>query len=154
MSIKLGSKNIKLPYSKAYLGDVLKYSNNIFNNRFVIVGSEFPANLSASGSTVSGYFAAHYSVDGINWIKMNVDTDEKGRYPQSVAYGNNILVAVGTNGQTWYCEDGENWVKGHTDVPSSTEYRSVAFGNGMFIAVPYIPDDETVYARQYIFHRW
>ena len=52
---------------------------------------------------------------------------------RSVAFGNNLFVAVGQNNSIFTSPDGINWSKKY----DSTNFTSVTFGNNLFVAVAY-----------------
>jgi len=68
------------------------------------------------------------SPDGINW------TARTGGYNMQFAtYGNGAYVAVGSSNQIQYSTDGISWAG--VSPGGSNRWRSVTFGNGMFVAV-------------------
>ena len=68
-----------------------------------------------------------FSKDGLIWNMKNVGTDNW----KDITYGNEVYVAVGTNGATAYSVDGENWTYGNG---CSQTLKHIAYGNGMFVA--------------------
>lgn len=83
------------------------------NGKYVAVGA-------------SGYIAT--STDGINWTTQRIGTN----LWWDVIYGDSKFVAVGLKGSTAISTDGTNWTIS-TRTPAYG-MRSVAFGNGKFIA--------------------
>jgi len=78
------------------------------------------------------------SSDGITWTLREF----KGANPEyGIVYGNGVWVAVGANSRIWRSNDssGETWTRisppAIPGVPGTTEFRRVAFGNNMFVAV-------------------
>lgn len=75
----------------------------------------------------------YYSTNGTsNWTKKSIPITEC----YTLAHGNGMYVTCGSSAGFAYSEDGINWTK--ATIPSEYEKRywtSMAFGNGMFVAV-------------------
>lgn len=69
------------------------------------------------------------STNGVNW---SVVTGPSGPWT-SVVYGGGLFVGVGSLGQIYTSSDGINWNK--TFLRPHDNFRSVAYGNGRFVAV-------------------
>ncbi|MBI5299040.1 MAG: hypothetical protein HY877_01920 [Deltaproteobacteria bacterium] len=75
------------------------------------------------------------SSDGVQWTTHAVPND----YSTGIAYGNNLFVIVGWNGQIATSPDGISWTK---KISGTTNYfYAVTYGNNTFVAVG---DDGTV----------
>ena len=70
------------------------------------------------------------SVDGINWTSRGYYV---GRYFQSIAYGNQLFVTVGDQGDVFTSPDGIHWTLRNSTTQNSL--WKVTFGNGRFVAV-------------------
>jgi len=72
-------------------------------------------------------------IPGVNWLSQTPSTPTSWK---SVTYGNNIFVAVSSDGtlnRVMTSPDGVNWT---TRTPASDNYwTSVAYGRGLFVAV-------------------
>jgi len=117
-------------------------------------GGKYVAVSGADGSLSQN---SAYSTNGITWTSANMPTDlnSNGNPWYSVTYGNGKFVAVsGTYNFIYfgpptftptptqqqsnfgaYSTDGITWSS--MSLPTSTDWRSLAFGNGVFVAVPY-----------------
>ncbi|MCL2270596.1 MAG: hypothetical protein FWC24_04550 [Treponema sp.] len=67
-----------------------------------------------------------YSLDGINWIKIEIGANV-------LACGNNMYLAGGLNGGIYYSSDGITWNSAISPLKNSIQ--GIAYGNGKFIAV-------------------
>ena len=75
------------------------------------------------------------SSDGINWTAPT----QSVMYPYSIAYGNGMFVALpapsyGVSGSFGSSADGVTWTRGSSQ-PESNIWRSVTYGNGIFVGV-------------------
>ena len=88
------------------------------NGRFVAVAN-------------TGY--AFYSEDGLNWTKSEEITGETSF--SSITYGKDLFVVMsnGNSNQAAYSTDGINW--NASTLPMTAGWKSVAYGNGGFVAV-------------------
>jgi len=68
------------------------------------------------------------SPDGVNWTART-----GGFNMMSATYGNGAYVAVGTSNNIQYSTDGINWAG--VSPGGSNRWRSVCYGNGLFVAV-------------------
>lgn len=69
------------------------------------------------------------SPDGITWTGISVPSFQW----LGVHYANGRFVAVGTSGHVMYSDDGSTWISATT--PNSINFRSVSYGDGVWIAV-------------------
>lgn len=79
---------------------------------------------------------ASTSADGIHWSSASLPTSSTHGF--SLAYGNGIYVAVGINENAsqniaMSSNDGQTWTA--RTMPSTNKWISVAFGNGLFVAI-------------------
>ncbi|MDQ1353181.1 MAG: hypothetical protein QG657_3487 [Acidobacteriota bacterium] len=84
------------------------------------------------GDTVGEGGLVKTSPDGINWTKRNPYVAQS---LNSVAYGNNMFVAVGHCGRIIISPDGITWTK-RTPNPATTQnFQCVAHGDTLFVVV-------------------
>lgn len=95
------------------------YGNGIF---VAVAGRQSATNLAA------------WSVDGITWNLVSISALPGARW-SSVCYGAGIFVAVSvaSNSGAWSA-DGITW--NSLTLPAVAGYSSIAYGNGMFVAIP------------------
>lgn len=87
--------------------------------------------VAVSDTTTSG-LTVQSSPDGITWTFGNLSSID-GLY--DVTFGNGVFVGVGGNGNGVYARstNGTSWTPGVIRT-TTTFYRAVAFGNGLFVA--------------------
>lgn len=106
------------------------------NGKFVAVGNDF-----STGNSMT-----MYTTDITNWYSGTIkdssgNTTTSSNTLSSVAYGNNLFVAVansGSNNRIMTSSDGINWtLRTSPTDSSSTQYNwsSITFGNNVFVAV-------------------
>lgn len=90
----------------------------------------------------------YYSEDGINWVRSASPIPYRYKITY-ITYGENKFVGVSNQtGIAVYSEDGINWIE--TTLPYSYWWRSVAYGDGKFVAVGSIPGggiDKAIYSE-------
>ncbi len=86
-----------------------------------------------------GYITSFYSTAGeigTGSIGYNINTIQfQSKVFNSVAFGNNKFVAVGSSGVCMYSDDGKIWNSPITSISNTYTFNSIAFGNNKFIAV-------------------
>ena len=82
-----------------------------------------------------------YSTDGSNWTAKNVGSNDWN----SVCYGNEKFVVVGTDGDVAYSTDGISWTT--TTISDAPTIMAVCCGNGKFVAVGRIWNASGYYIR-------
>lgn len=90
----------------------------------------------AISNTTNGSTAAS-SIDGITWVTRSISAAGTGRGWYGCSFGNGIFVATTGGGSTTLAAsstDGISWTSRTID---SGDWRSVAYGNGTFIAIGY-----------------
>lgn len=111
------------------------------NNKFAAAGM--------MGSAVNNNLVAVFmsSADGIAWVRVNITMPTGADTIPSVSWGNNVYIvlaygstqasgqslAVGTGWVLRSTDDGATWTG--RDAVAKNKWRSVAFGNNMFVAV-------------------
>ncbi|MEY5048714.1 MAG: hypothetical protein RLZZ175_2073 [Bacteroidota bacterium] len=93
-------------------------------NAVIYNGSQYYA-VGNSGNTSS-------SSDGITWTNSTVGTSDALK---SIAYGNSKYVAVGNQGVIMYSSNGTTWTQANKDGAAGSNFYSVRYLNGKFIAV-------------------
>lgn len=115
------------PSSRIYISSYKKLMSVTFGNGMFIALADYP--YSPFGSEKSDVCV---STDGINWT---VDEFDEGTGRQlSVAYGNGAFVSVGIGGYSMYTNSYNASVWTRHNMPSSTVWNGIAFGNGLFVA--------------------
>jgi hypothetical protein len=77
-----------------------------------------------------------YSADGKNWTIAERTSSYWESY-SSVAWGDGMFVAVGSNGMIAYSTDGVNWTAADSVFDSSANIYDVSWGGGKFVAAGY-----------------
>ena len=72
------------------------------------------------------------SNDGITWHILNTGITNS---LNSIAYGNEIFIAVGDSGTIIRSEDEENWTKVNIESGYNKIINDIVYGNNMFVAV-------------------
>ena len=78
--------------------------------------------------------ASTSSDGGATWVSRTLPTLGAGTYV-SVHYGNAIFLALGSQGQTATSSNGVSWTAQGTIPGSITNWASMAYGNGRFVAI-------------------
>lgn len=93
---------------------------------------------------------AAYSTDGVSWTSATIPLDSAWK---SVAYGNEAFVATSDSNYAAYSlDDGQNWtlvpLPDNTSSSNSanTSARYLAYGNGIFTAMPYSSEYTAAYS--------
>ena len=128
---------------------VIIYANGIFvlntgsNQAYSVDGVTWTAStVSCAGGGLAfgnGTFVMMqaYSTDNARtWtpVASPISTDAS-----SIAFGNNTFVAIGSNSQVYSTDNGRTWTFAATPIPPNGSWVSVAFGNGVFVAVGFYP---------------
>ena len=109
------------------------------NGMFVAIGRSNSSDVGLKSRIIT-------SLDGINWTSQVTPADNNWR---SVTYGNGLFVAVSDNTaqssgrRTMTSPDGVHWTM---RVSSTRDLYSVAFGNGMYVALGAFGDNNLVYS--------
>lgn len=111
-------KSQGLQYPLYYIGYV-----TFQNHLFIAVGHE-KSNYSSKTILVSP--------DGNTWSVHSLSLDDQIK---SIAYGNNVFVAVSSYGTVLTSPDGATWSKQFKDTTYPQYYNSVTFGNNQFVAL-------------------
>ena len=108
----------------------LSATSNWYNLAF---GNDIAIAISSTSNTTVGAS----SIDGITWIARTLPAAGASRGWYGCAFGNGIFVATTGGGATTVAAsstDGINWT---SRTIGSGDWRSVAYGNGTFIAIGY-----------------
>jgi hypothetical protein len=96
---------------------------------------------------VSAYQGAMYSTDGITWTAVTLQAHNDGFY--NVTFGGGLFMAIGQSGAVATSTDGTSWTVLSSQLPCAgpvlhgvcysddTNWQSVTYGAGKFVAVQY-----------------
>jgi len=100
------------------------------NGKFIAVGGEDEVEMAISTN------------NGTTWQDVRTTWQDINNKPfgyyknfNTIVYGNNTFVAVGSNGKIATSPDGTNWTAVTNSTFGSYDIKAIAFGNGKFVAV-------------------
>ena len=126
-------------WNQAYMPTPRTWAGGCYGNgKFVKVSSA--SNVSATNSNIIAY-----STDAINWTEVAVAKANKQW--TKIAYGNNVYVAISSDGYCMYSSDCENWIYNQSPIASGS-ISSFIYGNNLFVGLGesfavYSPDGMT-----------
>lgn len=106
--------------------DVNVYNEGVANQNGLLVMKNFV-------SVESGQTAAS-STDGITWTARTMPSNQGW---ESVAYGNNVFVAVTRYTAAAISANGVTWTA--TTIPNGRDGRKITYGNGTFVSITSVP---------------
>jgi hypothetical protein len=113
--------------------DGLHWSSSVgFQNPVTSLGVTFASGVFVATGDYSGDGRVIRSTDGLNWVPADPDAFHRETL-WATAYGAGQFVAVGENGAILHSAGGRRW--DYVSPGATGRLRSVAYGNGKFIAV-------------------
>lgn len=120
------------------IGMVCSYSNDCINwtNSTLPVGRSWSSIAYGDGKFVAlanGSNTILYSEDGITWSVYETSYPASGSIPCVIYNGEKFFAVSPSLAKIAYSDDGLNWET--SDLPSSSGFRSIAYGNGKFVSL-------------------
>ena len=117
-------------YGAVYSTDGIGWTNTSVNVSFSVGHLVFGDGVFVAAGYSGLNSEIFTSVDGVNWT---LRSSYVGRFFESIAYGNQMFVTVGAQGDVFSSPDGIHWTLRNSTTQNAL--WKVTFGNGRFVAV-------------------
>lgn len=119
------------------LNDIIYVNNTTFNG-LIAVGYGY--DVISDGTTSSPIIGIQSKIvtsnDGVTWNLLSPNISSYVLNSVASSSSLNRIVVVGDSGKIFYTSNGSNYVQGSiTGTPVTTNINSIAYGNGIFVAV-------------------